>query len=273
MLFCMIDSTFDPSLYSKPPVLTLESGIALCRALATAVPRGMPVLVKRAGEKLTRVADAAQDALARRQREDSGLTKEDQRFTDLDTDQAWRILFARLDAYALLPIAPYPKAARARELHTLLATGLNSHLNLPYPEQLVAMDTVLKRIDDQGLATELSSLCGVEFLEHVRDCQERYRRMVQRRLQDSGPSDNLATHVKAMGRAIVEYAMRVAACIDDDDDGSLPRALVALRPIDNHREATARRASPGGSDPAPADPSPADPTPAANPTPASPQPA
>lgn len=247
----MTDPTFDPMLYTRPPVLTLESGIALCRALRRSMPRGASAAIRKAGDKLERLADAAQQALARRQHEDSGYASEDHRNTDPDTDRAWRILVARLAAYAQLPTEGYPKAARAAELQQRLGTGLNEYLSLPYAEQLVAMDTVLSRIDDEGLAKDLNALCGPEFLDNARTCQSRYRRMVESRMQDPGASDKLNLHVRAMGRAVVEYALRILASIDDEEAGSQEAALAALLPIDNHRESLARRSSGNGKAPAP----------------------
>ena len=266
----MTDSTFDPSLYMRPPVLTIESGITLARTLVAAMPRGVPAAVKKSADRLQKAADSAQEVLIRRQREQNSL-KEDDRGLDMQTDQAWRSLFGRLEHYALLPADRFAKAARAQALFSMLAPGLNEALSQPYSEQVATMDSLLQRIDDEGLAAELAVLCGPEFLDHVRSCQARYRVMVQKRLLSVGYSDSLTGQVKALGRAIVEYATRVAATVDDDDADSQARALAALRPIDNHREALAARL-PTTKDPDPATPSPATPSPATPPGPVVPTP-
>lgn len=266
-LGAMNDASFDPSVYTRPPLLNLESGVTLAQTLVAAMPRGMSAAVKKSADRLAKVTEAAQEALSRRQREQNSV-REDDRGLDIRTDQAFRSLFGRLEHYSLLPADRFPKAARARELWLSLATGLNDALGLPYTEQLASMDSVLKRIDDEGLAAELNALCGPEFLDHARTCQAQYRAMVQRRLQAAGPSDSLPSHIKALGRAISEYATRVAASVDEDDAGSLERALSALRPIDNHREAIAPRPTPE-KDPIP---TPTDPTTPKPPTPPSPAP-
>lgn len=256
----MNDSTFDPSVYVRPPTLTIESGLSLARALVGTMPRGMSAAIKKSADRLARVADEAQEALLRRQREQNG-PREDDRVLDLETDQAWRSLFIRLEHYALLPGDRYPRAARAVELMQRLSPGLNEALGQPYVEQAASMDTLLKLIDDDGLASELSALCGAEFLDHVRDCQARYVAMVQRRLTTpSSNSESLQSYMRALGRAIVEYATRVAASVDEDDADSLGRAITALRPIDNHRDALSRAGSATKappSDPAPLPPAPA----------------
>lgn len=258
----MNDSTFDPSVYVRPPALTVESGLSLARALVGTMPRGMSAVIKKSAERLARAADSAQEALMRRQREQNS-PREDDRALDVETDQAWRSLFGRLEHYALLPSERYPRAVRAAELMAALSPGLNEVLGQTYIEQVASMDTLLKRIDDEGLGGDMNSLCGPEFLAHVRDCQTRYQAMVQRRLAAPGSSsENLQAHVRALGRAIVEYATRVAASVDEDDADSLSRAMTALRPIDNHRESLARGATASkepSSDPAPVPPAPAPP--------------
>lgn len=239
----MNDSTFDPSLYTRPPMLNLESGVTLAQTLVAAMPRGMSAAIKKSADRLQKAAESAQDVLIRRQREQNSL-REDDRGLDIRTDQAWRSLFSRLEHYSLLPVDRFPKAARAQALWAMLAPGLNEALNQPYTEQSASMDSVLKRIDDEGLTAELSTLCGPEFLDHARTCQGQYRAMVQRRLQAPGPSDSVPSHIKALGRAISEYATRVAASVDEEDPDTLSRALIALRPIDNHRESVAARFAP-----------------------------
>lgn len=47
-----------------------------------------------------------------------------------------------------------------------------------------------------------------------------------------------------MGNAIVTYATKVCAHVEDDDPGSLTEARMALGPIDAHREAQTRKAAP-----------------------------
>ncbi len=48
----MSNEAFDPSLYTSPPRMTLESGIALARALVAACPQSMPARIHKAAKKL-----------------------------------------------------------------------------------------------------------------------------------------------------------------------------------------------------------------------------
>jgi hypothetical protein len=47
--------------------------------------------------------------------------------------------------------------------------------------------------------------------------------------------------VRAIGKAVVEYATKVAATVDSDDPATIERALAALAPITALREQLARR--------------------------------
>lgn len=93
--------------------------------------------------------------------------------------------------------------------------------------------------------------------------------MVQRRMVEAPASENLSQHVRALARAIVEYATRIGASVDSDDAQTVSRAYAALRPIDSHREQQARRGgASGGVSPAPSPgptPTPVEPIPAPTP--------
>lgn len=71
--------------------------------------------------------------------------------------------------------------------------------------------------------------------------------MVKAMLQrDAATGENLLDHVRAVQRAIVDYATKVAATVDEDEPETVTAALEALRSIETHREALARRGATGG---------------------------
>lgn len=110
----------DPSLYVHPPVMTLQTGISLCRALVSACPKGAPARVKKASTKLTAAADKAQSALGRRQKALGKISDEDARLVDQSGDGSWGGLRGRLQSYSMLPADEYPDATRAGQLVTVL---------------------------------------------------------------------------------------------------------------------------------------------------------
>ena len=241
----MAPPNFDPSVYTRAPIFNIGAGITLCGALVDACPPGAPAPVKKARKKLAQVTDAARAAFNQRKQQLGKVSDASVQLLDQEADWSWAALRMRLQAYALLPAARYPLAPRAAELVTVLfgAEGLE-FLKFPYPEQLASMGSLLERITDEGLAKEIDALAGKEFLAQARDVQPRYDAMVKLMLQrDESTGESLLDHVHAMQSAIVTYANKVTALVDDDEPETVEMARKALRAIDNHRVSLARRAS------------------------------
>ncbi len=228
--------------------MSLEGGIALCRSLVDACPASMPKSVMKGAQKLAASADKAQTALALRQRTLGILSDEDARVVDQSGDSSWGALRGRIINYAALPMDEYPDAVRAGELMTILfnTEGL-TFLKEAYPVQWTTADTILKRIDEDGLQADIDRIAGKEFLENVRKRHQHYGQMVKGMLMRAeGEAVNLSSEIRALGRAIVEYATKVCATVEDDDPATVAPACEALRPLDLFREAAARRGGGGG---------------------------
>ncbi|HRI50557.1 MAG TPA: hypothetical protein PLW65_10280 [Pseudomonadota bacterium] len=237
--------------------MTLSAQIVLARTLVAAAPRRLPALAQRSRQRLEKLAASGQAAQGARQRA-LGTSPEDTRALDGQADRVVSALRQRLEAYALLPDEDFPRAERARELGALLFPEGLGFLNLPYIEQLAAMELLVARINEEKLAADLDALCGPEFLASLRAVLPRYRAMVQGGLQRPDNAANLQEHRRKLSAAIVDYATKIAALYDDEDPESLDRIRLALRPIDALRAQLTRRPSAGDAtpDPAPADPAP-----------------
>ncbi len=237
--------TPDPAVYSRPPKMTIEGGMTLCRVLADASPASMPAAVKKAAKRLFEVAEAAQFAYTLRRKTLGKTSPDDARPVDRNADNSWGALRSRLQAYAMLPREAYPDAQRAVEiLFSLFGEAGLSFLTESYPEQYAIADSVIRRIDSEGLAADIDRLAGREFLENVRTQHTAYGKMVQSVLQrEDALTDDLSDHVRAMGQEIVDYATKVLASIDRNKPATVTAARTALRPIDAFREATQRRAA------------------------------
>lgn len=235
----------DPILYVRAPLMSAEAGIALCRAIVAAAPKDSSAPLKKAAKKVSDAADKAQAALALRQKALGKVSEEDARLVDQAGDASWGALRMRLLGYAELPGTKYPDAKRATELViTLFGPDGLSFLKETYPVQWSTADTILKRIDDEGLQKDLDRIAGKEFLANVRAQHQAYGAMVQSiLLREQSETVNLADHVRAMGRAIAEYSTKVCATVDEDDSDSISSARLALRPLDAYREAASRRGS------------------------------
>jgi hypothetical protein len=248
----------DPTLYVRAPMMTAESGIALSRAVVAACSKDFPASIKKSAKKITEAADHAQAALAFRQKAVGKVSESDARLVDQLGDASWGALRMRLLGYGELPAAKFPDAQRALELvQELFGPDGLSFLKETYPVQWSTADTILKRIDDDNLHIDIDRIAGKEFLVNIRAQHKAYGAMVQSLLlREKSAGVNLAEHVRAMGRAIVDYATRVCGSVDEDDnEQAIAAVLAALRPLDAYREATARRAAGTSADePTPADP-------------------
>jgi hypothetical protein len=241
---------FDPSLYTRAPTITLASGIVLAQTLVVACPDIMPAPVKKAVAHLLKVSNGAQQAWAERQRESGFVPDEGTRTLDQEADGSWSGLRARLLAYAELPVALFPKARRAQEIvDTLFGDAGLGFLRDNYILQWSTMNVLLKRIDAEGLAADIDKLAGPEFLQHVRNVHPRYEAMVQSTLQRDASQQNLKEQVRLIQRAVVAYATRVCATVEDDDESTVETARTALAAIEKMRLiASNRRASNAGVD-------------------------
>jgi len=247
----MTTNTFDPALYTSAPRMTLESGITLCRALVSACPQSLPARIQKAAKKLASDTDKAQSALAARQKALGSVSEEDKRLVDQAGDVSWGALRARLSAYATLPVDEYPDAPKAANLVTMLFgdDGL-SFLKETYPVQWATADTILKRIEADSLHIDIDRFAGPEFLDNVKKRHAKYGAMVQSILiKTQGAHVDLAAEIRALSHAIVTYATKVCAHVDDDDPTSITEARAALQPIDAHREAHANKSAPATTQP------------------------
>ncbi len=237
--------TPDPINYVHAPRMTVEGGMTLCRVLGDACPASMPASVKKAAKRLFEIAEAAQFAYTLRRKTVGKSTIDDTRPIDRGADNSWGALRTRLQAYAMLPRETYPDAQHAVEiLYSLFGESGLSFLTESYPEQYAIADSVIRRIDGEGLATDIDRLAGTQFLENVRTQHATYGKMVQSVLQrEDVLTDDLTEHVRAMGQGVVDYATKVLASIDRDKPATISAARSALRPIDAFREATQRRAA------------------------------
>jgi hypothetical protein len=229
----------DLTLYTRAPTFRLAGGITLAHALVDSCPKTAPDNVRKACKKLKVAADRAQNVLAERRREQGTFSEDDSRAIDREADASWGALRLRLRAYSMLPVERFPLAKRASELDTLLfgVEGLE-FLKEDYFSQNAKMGVILKHIDDDKLQKAIDLVAGPEFLQQIRDIMPRYQAMVTEKLQkDNAPGQNLTEHVRALQGAIVEYATKIAALVDDDEPESIRVAQSALRPIEAHREA------------------------------------
>lgn len=239
---------FDPTPYTRPPVLDVQTAIAVGTALANAAPTDLASEGKKLLGRVKKktAALAARFALP-------GMHK-DARASDTVIDRAWGALYDRLDAYARLPVAVYPKAARALELREAIFPNESLvFLTLIFLAEWAESDKRLKQIDHDGLQNDLDGLCGKEFLENVRVAHAAYGEVLGVTKPGQAVDTKLAEEFAAVKKAIGKYSFHLASLADDDEPETVARVQAALLPLDEHRAAQARRNAAGGQ-PAPVPP-------------------
>jgi hypothetical protein len=248
---------FDPTPYVRPPILDVASGVALGVALITVMPKPAPENVRSAATKVRKDTVALQLLWAK---SDGAATAPDRRKADMRVDNAWGNLLDRIESYSLLPVAEYPRAARARELLDTISPKDREWLKLVYQAEWAESAKRLKRIDEEGLTKDVNELAGPEFLAEVHAAHTAYGIAIGVTQAAHEPLEvNLAEPLRALSRSIGRYGLAVAAMVDDNE-ASVVAARKALRPIDDFREGQARRARAGGAVADPAPEAPASPT-------------
>src|SRR5262245_42599401 len=104
---------FDPSAYTRAPILTVSTGVSLVAALVDASPKTAPANVKKALKRMEAIAEQATRDLAERNRKLGVYNEEDSRDLDNEADRAWGALRLRLQALAMLDRDKHPRARRA----------------------------------------------------------------------------------------------------------------------------------------------------------------
>ena len=233
-----MDDVFDIERYTRPPTVTVSSGLALACALLNAMPSGSKPPLRKAGLALRAETLALQSEWEESERR---AKPGDPRPADRAIDNGWSALHDRLDSYASLPADRYPRAARAAELFEAIFPRGLTFLKLPYAEEYAESEQRLARITRDKLATDIDELAGREFLAEVRLSHEAYGHALGS--EGSGANalaSNLAEALRRVALAITDYAIQVAATVEHANEESRRQALGALRPIDEHRTTSNR---------------------------------
>jgi hypothetical protein len=237
-----IDS-FDPDAFTRLPNFSTRSGVSLATAL---LDLALPVetdATRRAARRLAQRADEARAALSRRSPKGSAPASAAPAI-DLASDRAWSALKLRLEGYAILPVESNARAAKARELLTILFgnEGL-SFVNLPYAEQAAATEAILARIDAESLARDIEQCAGKDFIDAVRAMQPKYEAMVREFLARDDKSENLRSVQLALQSALSQYAVAAIGAIDTENPAHIEAITAALAPLGNHKKAVLRSSS------------------------------
>lgn len=154
----------------------------------------------------------------------------------------------RISGYAMLPPGAYPISARAEALEKTFFPDGMSFLKAAMEAEWAVSEQLLKRIDDDKLASEIDAVAGPDFLTEVRAAHAAYGEVLGITKAHTVPEDvaALLEPLRALVQAIGDYAIQIVASVDRDDAASIKVAKNALLPMDRYREGAARRAAKGG---------------------------
>lgn len=242
------DASFDRSDYDHLPVLDVPAGIGLARGLLAAMPPSAPEGVDEAAAALR----ASADALERDWQQHLGREgKTDLRPVDTRVDNAWAAFISRIESYARLPAARYPKVIVAgRALEILAPDGLKV-LKSPYLSQHAALTARLGALDEAALTAAVESIAGSEFVTEVTESLAAYGEALGVTApRPAAPAlPDLLVGLRALTLAMDDYVAQVVALVRRGRPATIKLVRDALAPIDEHRRlARGRVAAPPPAD-------------------------
>lgn len=229
--------------YLQLPHLNKASAIALATSLASWAPKEAPPAVQKAAESLAAATRHFQGLWADRERSIASADRMATVVLDRELDNSVSLLHARLASYERLPAERYPNATRAGELRRQLFGDGLGFIRASFTEEWAHCDTLIKRIDSEGLAEDLAALAGPEFLAELRYSHQQFGRALGKTapLADEPDPVNLLEATRNLADAIRQYTLQVIATADGDRPDTVQAAHAALKPIADLREELARR--------------------------------
>lgn len=244
--------TLDPTLYLRPPRLSVRSGLSLTKMMLTVVPSKPGPGVLAAAEALAHATSTLEAAWKSQSlpRRVSDLRPFDQRL-----DRVWATISASLERYSIFP-ADDPDRTSAEALHDRLFPDGLAFLRLPYPEQHAESQRLVDLISEEDLREELDRLVGDVFLDELLAAHEAYGEAlgITKPAEAPTPSISIVEPLRALADAISAYVIQVLAFAGLDPAKNTAAAHHALDPIDRLRRAAARRSSGGSTDDPSAEP-------------------
>lgn len=238
---------FDASSYIRPPKIGAASGFVLSARLLGAAPPDPSMRVLAALDRMRSRALEVQRAVKERAR----LRGRSLRAEDREFDGAYAAFRSRMIAHTQRP--GNPRGPRAAELLAdLLPEGLQ-FTKTSYGEQWFYSDTLLQRIDDEGLSEELEKLVGAEFLTDLRVAHATLGEALGIDAPQPDSAPGLSEAVNALAAAIADYGRVLAGEVDSEDEESVDAFLRAMTPRDTHRLNRGRRTASGQEPEAPPD--------------------
>lgn len=212
--------------YLRPPRVSASSGFVLAVRLLRCAGDDPPGPVHKSLLRLRDRAESVRFVLAEHQRlRGRSLRPHDQRF-----DGACAGFHARVHAHTRIDNGA--SSERAGELLTSLFPDGLKFLTAGYEDEWVQGETLLRRIDDEGLAAELDELAGPPFLDELRKAHAALGEALGVGEEAPPPLPKIGPAVSALAQAIADYGRVRSAFVDLEDPSSVAAFCEAMRPRD-----------------------------------------
>jgi hypothetical protein len=243
----------DVTQYLRSINVNASTAVSLGRRLITAQPQKPTPAIKASAALLA--ADVETLAVAVSEHSSADILF-DTRPIDHQDDNGWGCLFDRLDSYARLPAAHYPKVARAAELRNILYPDGLKFLLLDYGAQYTQTDLRLARIKDDKLQPDLDAIAGPEFLAEVKRTHALYAEAlgISKPRAATPKRPDLRPILQKVNQSISAYVVHLCSLYLSGTPAQQAEVRVALQPLDEERTRTTTRRAKPESDPDPAAP-------------------
>jgi hypothetical protein len=225
-----------------PPVSS-STAIAMANAVVAAVPEDAAADIKQAANKVAEDLRSLQGSWVDSARLATASSGSEAPIADQELDCAWSAFRDLLDGLARLPGDRYPRAVRAAQLREKLFPSGLGFLKLSFDDEWAHSDTLLKRIDADGMASQIDELIGTEPLGEVRRAHQRYGEVLGKTKGMPAADVDARGLLRKLTESIRLYALRVVASVDPERPETLASARKALEPLAAHREQSRRRRS------------------------------
>jgi len=250
----------EASNYTTIPKVNARSGVALARALLTALPKDAPGPVKHAARQMRRDAVALEEAARAAHAAEAGEPKRSRRTIDNEADALHAVVIRRLDDHALLGAHAPAAAQSTAALRAALYPHGSEFLRGDMLTQWQATEDWIAALAVDGREKSLRAVVGDGFVDAIRAVHVEYGEAVgtTKPREPAAPKVDVAAPLAALARSTQDLALQLVALANDRsaDDAQRAGARAALRPIDDHREGNARRVAQRAANPEP-EPAPA----------------
>lgn len=243
----------DGSLYLRMPRVNALNALTLARAILIALPKPAPPSVKHAAKEMRADAVELQSAHVAEREAAPERPSRSKREIDNEADALHGALKRRLEDYQIVATRDPALADRAATLLEKLYPRNSDITHGSMHTQWQATELWLETLSKDGREATLRALVGDAYVDALKATHAEYGAVLgaTKPLAPEAPKKDLAAPLAALLASMQDVALQLVAVANDRSATPELRGAArdALRPIDELRDANARRAARrGGSD-------------------------